>query len=90
MTSVDHWEEWGDFAYCLAGNYDEEKKTHPDWVRPKVSIMILKYGLNWVGDYGGPIHIAGDYDVTVLEQEIDFESHSMDEVEYFGLGLDWL
>jgi hypothetical protein len=85
-TSVDHWEEWGDYVYCMMDHYDEEKKTHPDWVRPKVSIMILRYGLNKLGDYGGPIHIAGDYADTVLEQEIEyrFDSDSMDEVVDFG------
>jgi hypothetical protein len=92
MTSVDHREEWEDFLYCLSDNYDEEKRTHPDWVRPKVSIMILRYGLNWLGDYSGPIHIAGDYDDTVLEQEIrysfeSFDSDSMDEVDDFGMVL---
>ena len=34
--------------------------------------MILRYGLNRLGDYGGPIHIAGDYADTVLEQEIEY------------------
>jgi 2EXR family len=85
-TSVDHWEEWGDYVYCMMDHYDEEKKTHPDWVRPKVSIMTLRYGLNRLGDYGGPIHLAGDYADIVLEQEIEysFDSDSMDDVDDFG------
>jgi hypothetical protein len=85
-TSVDHWEEWGDYVYCMMDHYDEEKKTHPDWVRPKVSLMILRYGLNRPGDYGGPIHLAGDYADTVLEQEIEyrFDSDSMDDVDDSG------
>ncbi len=89
MSSIDHWEEWRDLLYCLEEQYEEAKRTHPDWVRPKVSIMIVKYGLNRVEDYGGPIHIAGDYDHIVVQQDFDLGSMFIDDVDNFCPVLDW-
>ena len=89
-TSVDHWDEWEVLFDCMADHHDEEKLTHPDWVRPNVSIMILRYGLNRLGEYGGPIHIAGDHGDTVLEQEIvAFDTQSMDDVDDSGQVWHW-
>lgn len=64
---------------------EEEKAANPEWVRPKLSIMLLKYGPNRLGDFTGPIHHQGDYSNVDLE-DAEFppdesDSGSIDEMD---------
>lgn len=69
MESVEHWDDWDLYRALIIQHYGFEKASHPDWIRPKVSIMVLKYGLNQLGDYGGPVHIPGDHRVRDSDLE---------------------
>jgi hypothetical protein len=91
MESADHWDDWDFCKALIADHYDAEKARHPDWVRPKVSIMVLKYGLNRLGDFEGPIHLPGDHNGIEVEDSefppVASDSDSMTETD--GFGYDW-
>jgi len=70
FSSADHWDDANNQKWILMGHFDEEKRKHPEWVRPKLSIVVVKYGLKQLCDFYEPMHHSGDYsDVdTDLEQ----------------------
>jgi hypothetical protein len=67
MDSADHWDDWEFYKAVITDHYDEEKVEYPEWTRPKVSIMVVKYGLKRLGDFSGPVHIRGDHKGLTLE-----------------------
>jgi hypothetical protein len=85
MENEDYWEDWNDYKIMIVEQCEEEKAANPEWVRPKLSIMLLKYGLNRLGDFTGPIHHQGDYrDVDLEDAEFppdENDSDSIDEMD---------
>lgn len=79
MKSADHWDDWEFFRDLLHEQFLTEKDGHPDWMRPAVSIMVIKYGLKWPGDFSEPIHFAGDRCDVELEVPLDELDHSGSE-----------
>jgi hypothetical protein len=70
MASSDYWDYWELLKEELMKMCDKEKKNHPDWIRPNVSFMIVRYGLRpWKDCYEEKVHVRGDFDIGVLEQE---------------------
>ncbi|KAE9368774.1 hypothetical protein N431DRAFT_428533 [Stipitochalara longipes BDJ] len=67
FRSRDHWEDASEWKWMIVDHNNEEKGIHPEWVRPKLSIMVVKYGLKQLGDFYGPIHHQGDYSDVDLE-----------------------
>lgn len=67
MESADHWDDWDIHKVEMIHHYDEEKDEYPAWVRPKLSIMIVRYGLNQLGDFNWPVHYQGDCSDVQLE-----------------------
>ncbi|PMD38471.1 hypothetical protein L207DRAFT_514374 [Hyaloscypha variabilis F] len=65
--NVDHWDDASDMKWIVTDHFAAEKRKHPDWVRPKLSIMVVKYGLNQPGDYYESIHHQGDHSDVYLE-----------------------
>ena len=47
--------------------FSSKKKQQPDWVRPKISIMAVKYGLRPVRDFNYQIHYLGDHKLKAGE-----------------------
>lgn len=64
----DHWEAWELYRDELEIDCEQEKERFPDWIRPKVSVMAVEYGLRRPGDFGVVIHLLGDHN-GVLEAE---------------------
>jgi hypothetical protein len=67
MGSPDHWDDWDYYRTLITAYFHKEKAEHPEWSRPKVSIMVVKYGLKQFGDISGPFHIRGDHQGVILE-----------------------
>jgi len=68
MGSPDHWESWLDWKDEVEEVCREEKTRFPDWIRPKVSIMIVRYGLQPRGDFTGElIHLLGDHSGGIVQ-----------------------
>jgi 2EXR family len=86
MDSVDYWDDGDYYKDLITVQYESEKVSWPEWVRPKVSIMVLKYGLKWLGDFTWPIHLSGDHcDVELENSEFppdDSSSESADDLHY--------
>jgi 2EXR family len=84
MESGDYWEDWYDHKMMIVEQCEDEKAANPHWVRPKLSIMLLRYGLKRLGDFHSPVHHQGDYsDVELEDSEFppdESDSGSVDEL----------
>lgn len=67
IDDADHWDDWHSYLSEMNEHFDEEKVKYPEWVRPKISIMVVKYGLKRLGDFSGPVHYPGDHIGVILE-----------------------
>jgi hypothetical protein len=67
----DHWEDWEIYKQDLEVSCEQEKAEFPDWIRPKVSVMAVVYGLNCLGDFRAKLHLLGDHNDDVLETTAD-------------------
>lgn len=71
-----------------------EKREHPEFIRPKVSIMAIKYGLNWIGDYSErELHSLGDHKDGVVgpwhsDEDDDEEAVNDEDQEYLALATE--
>jgi len=71
MAYSDYWDHWETLKEELVRMCDKEKKNFPDWTRPNVSFMIVRYGFRpWKDCYEEKVHVRGDYDNGVLEEEL--------------------
>jgi hypothetical protein len=61
LRNADHWDAWGLYKADLEACWEEEKEQYPNWIRPKASIMVVKYGLCRTDDYSTKVHLLGDH-----------------------------
>jgi hypothetical protein len=71
----DHWETWEIYRDELKVSHEQEKEGFPDWIRPKVSVMAVEYGLRRTGDFRTNLHLLGDHTGNSLET-IDYTSET--------------
>jgi hypothetical protein len=70
MSAIDYWDSWATLKAEFIDAFEEEKERHPDWVRPSVSIMVVRYGLRPLAQYGDiTIHLLGDQADGIVEKE---------------------
>ena len=77
MEHPDHWEDFSIYRDELELICEEEKKDHSDWIRPKVSVMAVEYGLEYPGFYITTFHLLGDHhhgELEISNDEIDRET----------------
>ena len=67
----DHWEDWEIYRQELEVSCEQEKEGFPGWVRPKISVMAVEYGLNRLGDFRTKLHLLGDHSDDALETTED-------------------
>jgi hypothetical protein len=75
----DHWESWEVYRDELKVSCEQEKGAYPVWIRPKISIMAVEYGLHRPGDFKTKIHLLGDHTDDVLENIGDGHSSEKED-----------
>ncbi|KAG0645928.1 hypothetical protein D0Z07_7844 [Hyphodiscus hymeniophilus] len=87
VNHPDHWEAWLTFRDELQEACEKEKGEFPDWVRPKVSVMAVSYGLRCPGDFTTTLHLLGDHSDDVLETAGDSDVSDTEDASGGGLDL---
>lgn len=79
MEHPDHWEAWEFYRNRVNLLLSREQEEFPDWVRPRVSVMAVAYGLRRPGDFAKKIHLLDDR----MENHGDFvfETRAAEETE---------
>jgi hypothetical protein len=67
IDDADHWDDWYSYLSEMNEHFDKEKIKYSEWVRPKISIMVVKYGFKRLGNFSGPVHYPGDCIGVILE-----------------------
>ncbi|KAL5314882.1 hypothetical protein ACEPPN_017532 [Leptodophora sp. 'Broadleaf-Isolate-01'] len=49
MHSPDYWDSWYSYLEQINSDFDEQQSEDPDWTRPMVAIVEVKYGLHFIG-----------------------------------------
>lgn len=69
LAHPDHWESWEIYRDEVKSSCEQEKKEFPDWIRPKSAVMAIRYGLLSPGDFLTTIHLMGDHNDDVVEED---------------------
>lgn len=72
IHKISYMADWVAGKQDITNSFDEEKAVHPEWSRPRASVMMAQYGLRLLGDFDGPTHLAGDY--PIVQEDIVLES----------------
>jgi hypothetical protein len=49
MHSPDYWDSWYSYLEQVTSDFDEQQLEDPDWSRPMIAIVEVKYGLHYIG-----------------------------------------
>ncbi|CZT47091.1 uncharacterized protein RSE6_07620 [Rhynchosporium secalis] len=49
IHSPDYWDTWYPYLQRISSDFDEQQVKDPDWSRPKIAVVEVKYGLHYIG-----------------------------------------